>query len=59
MTVVSWVTQSPRTAVDKRTFYKQQQERIAEFANKVHNGEITNAAEREVYTVVQIGIGGQ
>ena len=30
--------------VDKRAFYKQQQERIAEFANKVHNGEITNAA---------------
>ncbi len=34
--------------VDKRTFYKQQQERIAEFANKVHNGEITNAAEKSL-----------
>ena len=44
--------------VDKRTFYKQQQERIAEFANKVHNGEITNAAGEKFTTVVQIGIGG-
>ena len=30
--------------VDKREFYVKQQARIAEFANKVHNGEITNAA---------------
>ena len=30
--------------VDKRKFYVEQQERIAEFANKVHSGEITNAA---------------
>ena len=44
--------------VDKRAFYKQQQERIAEFANKVHNGEITNAAGEKFTTVVQIGIGG-
>ena len=44
--------------VDKRTFYKQQQERIAEFANKVHNGDITNAAGEKFTTVVQIGIGG-
>ncbi len=44
--------------VDKRTFYKEQQERIAEFANKVHNGEITNAAGEKFTTVVQIGIGG-
>ena len=44
--------------VDKRTFYKTQQERIAEFANKVHNGEITNAAGEKFTTVVQIGIGG-
>ena len=43
---------------DKRTFYKTQQERIAEFANKVHNGEITNAAGEKFTTVVQIGIGG-
>ena len=44
--------------VDKRTFYKTQQERIAEFANKVHNGEIANAAGEKFTTVVQIGIGG-
>ena len=43
--------------VDKRSFYKTQQERIAEFANKVHNGEITNAAGEKFTTVVQIGIG--
>ena len=30
--------------VDKRTFYVEQQEKIADFANKVHAGEITNAA---------------
>ena len=30
--------------VDKRAFYVEQQNRIAEFANKVHAGEITNAA---------------
>ena len=30
--------------VDKRTFYLEQQRRIAEFANKVHAGELTNAA---------------
>ncbi len=44
--------------VDKRTFYTNQQSAIAEFANKVHNGEITNAAGEKFTTVVQIGIGG-
>ena len=44
--------------VDKRTFYVEQQKRIAELANKVHNGEITNAAGEKFTTVVQIGIGG-
>uniref|UniRef100_UPI00405670C3 glucose-6-phosphate isomerase n=1 Tax=Agathobacter sp. TaxID=2021311 RepID=UPI00405670C3 len=44
--------------VDKRTFYTTQQKNIAEFANKVHNGEITNAAGEKFTTVVQIGIGG-
>ena len=44
--------------VDKRAFYVEQQDRIAEFANKVHNGEITNAAGDKFTTVVQIGIGG-
>ena len=43
---------------DKRAFYTTQQAKIAEFANKVHNGEITNAAGEKFTTVVQIGIGG-
>ena len=30
--------------VDKRAFYVEQQTKIAEFANKVHSGEIANAA---------------
>ena len=42
----------------KRAFYVAQQEKIAEFANKVHAGEITNAAGEKFTTVVQIGIGG-
>lgn len=44
--------------VDKRTFYVEQQKKITEFANKVHAGEITNAAGEKFTTVVQIGIGG-
>ena len=44
--------------VDKRAFYVEQQQKIAEFARKVHNGEITNAAGEKFTTVVQIGIGG-
>ncbi|MFR3768099.1 MAG: glucose-6-phosphate isomerase [Blautia sp.] len=44
--------------VDKRAFYVKQQDKIAEFANKVHAGEITNAAGEKFTTVVQIGIGG-
>ena len=44
--------------VDKRAFYVAQQQRIADFANKVHSGEITNAAGEKFTTVVQIGIGG-
>ncbi len=44
--------------VDKRSFYMEQQQKIAELANKVHNGEITNAAGDKFTTVVQIGIGG-
>lgn len=43
---------------DKRAFYKKQQDRIAEFAEKVHSGEITNAAGEKFTSVVQIGIGG-
>ncbi len=44
--------------VDKRAFYKEQQDRIAAFAEKVHKGEIVNGAGEKFNTVVQIGIGG-
>ena len=44
--------------VDKRAFYVEQQQKIAEFAKRVHAGEITNAAGEKFTTVVQIGIGG-
>ena len=44
--------------VDKREFYVNEQNKIAEFAKKVHNGEITNATGEKFTTVVQIGIGG-
>ena len=44
--------------VDKRAFYVEQQEKIADFANKVHAGEIVNGAGEKFTTVVQIGIGG-
>ncbi len=44
--------------VDKREFYINEQKRIADFANKVHSGEITNAVGEKFTTVVQIGIGG-
>ncbi len=44
--------------VNKRDFYVKQQTRIAAFAKKVHDGEITNAAGEKFTTVVQIGIGG-
>lgn len=43
---------------DKRAFYTEQQNKIAELANKVHSGELTNAAGEKFTTVVQIGIGG-
>ena len=41
-----------------RTFYVEQQEKIAAFANDVHNGKVTNANGEKFTTVVQIGIGG-
>ena len=44
--------------VDKRAFYVAQQEKIAQFANDVHAGKITNASGEKFTTVVQIGIGG-
>ena len=43
---------------NKREFYKKQQDRIAEFAGKVHSGEIANEKGEKFTTVVQIGIGG-
>ena len=43
---------------DKRSFYTEQQRRIADFAEKVHNGEILNEKGERFDTVVQIGIGG-
>jgi len=44
--------------VDKRAFYVNEQNKIADFAKKVHAGEICNAAGEKFTTVVQIGIGG-
>ncbi len=44
--------------MDKRQFYVAQQKKAAEFAAKVHAGEIANAAGEKFTTVVQIGIGG-
>ena len=44
--------------VNKREFYVEQQNRIADFANKVHAGEITNEKGEKFTSVVQIGIGG-
>ena len=44
--------------VNKRDFYVGEQKKIAAFANKVHAGEIVNAAGEKFTTVCQIGIGG-
>ena len=44
--------------VNKREFYVEQQKKVAEFAKKVHSGEIANAKGEKFTTVVQIGIGG-
>jgi len=44
--------------VDKREFYVGEQKKVAEFAAKVHSGEIANAKGEKFTTVVQIGIGG-
>ena len=44
--------------VDKRGFYLAQQQKAADFARKVHAGEITNARGERFTTAVQIGIGG-
>ena len=44
--------------VNKRDFYVKQQKNIADFARRVHTGEIANAKGEKFTTVVQIGIGG-
>ncbi|MBQ9326862.1 MAG: glucose-6-phosphate isomerase [Clostridia bacterium] len=44
--------------VNKRAFYVAQQEKVADFARRVHSGAITNAKGETFTTVVQIGIGG-
>ena len=44
--------------VNKREFFVEQQRRVAEFAGKVHGGEILNEKGEKFTTVVQIGIGG-
>ncbi len=44
--------------VNKREFYASQQAKAADFANKVHAGEILNENGEKYNTVVQIGIGG-
>ena len=43
---------------DEGAFYRQQLDAIKDFVQKVHSGEITNAAGEKFTTVVQIGIGG-
>ena len=40
--------------VDKRAFYAAQQEKAADFARKVHSGEIANAAGEKFSTVVHV-----
>ena len=44
--------------VNKRAFYEEQTRRCAEFAKKVHSGEIVNEKGEKFTTVCQIGIGG-
>ncbi len=41
-----------------RSFYSEQQQRIAEFAESVHKGEIAGSTGKPFKTVIQIGIGG-
>ncbi|MFC2662028.1 MAG: glucose-6-phosphate isomerase [Eubacterium sp.] len=44
--------------VNKREFYREQQKRIADFAQDVHEGKIVNEHGEKFTAVVQIGIGG-
>ena len=57
-TYTAGVILSLLTALTKRDFYVAQQKKAADFANKVHAGEIVNEAGEKFTTVVQIGIGG-
>ncbi|NIZ47356.1 glucose-6-phosphate isomerase [Entomospira nematocerorum] len=41
-----------------RQFYHHEQKRIAEFAQRIHTGEITGSTDKKITTVVQVGIGG-
>ena len=43
---------------NKRDFYVGVQQKIADFAQKVHSGQVTNEKGEKFTTVVQIGIGG-
>lgn len=45
-------------SVEKGDFYLQEAKRVASFATKVRNGEITGSTGKKFNTVVQIGIGG-
>ena len=44
--------------INKRTFYTDVQKKVADFAAKMHAGEICNADGEKFTNVVQIGIGG-
>ncbi|MBR1912987.1 MAG: glucose-6-phosphate isomerase [Treponema sp.] len=44
--------------VNKRSFYVDQQKKIADFAEKVHTGKLLNEKGEKYTTVCQIGIGG-
>lgn len=44
--------------VDKREFYVNEQRKAADFARRVHSGEIANEKGERFTAVVQIGIGG-
>ena len=54
----SWLRDRKKDQLNKREFYIAEQKKIAEFANKVHNGEIVNENGEKFTTVCQIGIGG-
>ena len=53
--IMSGVTEN---GSDIGAFYREQKQRIADFANAVHSGKITGSTGKAFDTVVQIGIGG-